>query len=163
MAATLKYADETVETYIDFTPKRNGRRIYIQELKNYSIDLSLNEGTIEFNGYYYVNDEPPKDEWNRQYSETMPTILLMDVFVMDAESKPVPGEPNSSTREIISSDRFLIEVYKRDYIKNTNVISKIEDDDGEEMNVCFFPTDHQRLYFRILKVVEGNDIPDEMF
>ena len=167
MAATLKSANESIETYIEFTPKRDCSRVYIQDLKNYSIDLTKNEGTIEFNGYYYVNDpsdDEPKDEWtyHRRYSETLPTILLMYVYVMDGEAKPVPGEPGSFRQEIISADHYLVQVYKRDIIQNTDVISTIEDEDGSEMNVCFFPTDHQRLHFQILKVVKGNEIPEEM-
>ena len=166
MAATLKRADETIETYIEFHPKPNCSRVYIQDLKNYSIELTKNEGTIEFNGYYYVNDDnEPKDEWtyHRRYNETLPTILLMYIYVMEAEAKPVPDKPGSYTHEIISLDRYLIQVYKRDIIQNTDIISKEIDEDGSEMNICFFPTNHQRLYFHILKVVNENEIPDEMF
>lgn len=169
MAAILRSADESIETYIEFTPKPNCSRVYIQELNNYSIDLTNNEGTIEFNGYYYVNDddgdEEPKDGWsyNRRYNETLPTILLMDVIVMEGEAKPVAGESGSYRQEIISGDRYLVQVYKRDIIQNTDVISNEVDEDGEEMNICFFPTNLQRLYFHILKVVKGNEIPEEMF
>ncbi len=163
MAATLKNADQTIETYINFTAKSNCRHPFIKDLFNYSIDLTLNEGTIEFDGYYYVEDKVPEKEWERRYSEVLPTRLLMDVIVMDAEAKPVPGKPGSYTQETISGNQYYIEVYKRDYIKNTDVTSTIEDDDGEEMRVCFFPTDHQRLHFRILKEVKSaQDIPEEM-
>ena len=164
MAATLKSTDETIETYIDFTQKRDGSRVYIQDLKNYSIDLTNNEGTIEFNGYYYVNDDDEiKEEWSQRYRETLPTILLMDVIVMEGEAKPVVGESGSYRQEVISGDRYLVQVYKRDIIQNTDVISKEVDEDGEEMNICFFPTNLQRLHFHILKVVKGNEIPQEMF
>jgi hypothetical protein len=163
MAATLKNGDETIETFIHFTTKSTRRYPYIKDLFNYSIDLTLNEGTVEFDGYYYVHDEEPKNEYERQYSEVLPTRLLMDVIVMDAEAKPVPGKPGSYTQETISANQYYVEIYKREYIKNTDVTSIIEDDDGEEMRVCFFPTDHQRLHFRILKEVKSAaEVPEEM-
>ncbi len=160
MAATLKNAEGTIETFIHFTTKSTHRYPYIKDLFNYSIDLTLNEGTIEFDGYYYVHDEMPEKEWERQYSEVLPTRLLMDVIVMDANVKPIPDKPGSYRQETIMANQYYIEVYKREYIKNTNVISTI-DDDGDEMRVCFFPTDHQRLHFRILKEVKSAaEVPD---
>ncbi len=163
MAAILKSADGLTETYIHFTAKRNCRYPYIKDLLNYSIDSTLNEGSVEFDGYYYVHDEEPANEYERRYSEVLPTKLIMNVCVMDSEAKPVPGEVGAFRQELVSGGEYLIEVYKREYIKNTDIISTIEDEDGEEMRVCFFPTDHQRLHFRILKEIKSSqDIPDEM-
>ena len=48
---------------------------------------------------------------------------------------------------------YKILVERREKIYNTDVVSTIDDADGEDMSVCFFPTDRQRIYFRVLEVL----------
>lgn len=128
------------------------RRPFIKELFNYSIDTTLNEGTIEFDGYYYINDpSDEKNDWDSQNNDDLPTQLLMNVFICETEP----------TYKQVAHNCFHIEVYKRFIIQNTDVISKEIDEDGEEMNICFFPTNRQRLHFKILKYVNSaEDIPE---
>jgi hypothetical protein len=52
---------------------------------------------------------------------------------------------------------FQIEIYKREKIENTDVISTIDDEDGGEMDVCFFPTDIQIIYFKVLREFNNRD------
>jgi hypothetical protein len=56
---------------------------------------------------------------------------------------------------------YEIEIYKRALIKNTSVVGPVEDTDGSTMNVCFFPTMYQTLYFRVLhKSEQFHEVPD---
>jgi hypothetical protein len=56
---------------------------------------------------------------------------------------------------------YEIEIYKRILLKDTSVAGPVEDTDGVIMNVCFFPTMHQTLYFRVLhKSEQFHEIPD---
>jgi hypothetical protein len=48
--------------------------------------------------------------------------------------------------------QYIIEVYKKVIHKNTDVISEIDDGYGENTRVCFFPTNRQTIYFRVLEI-----------
>ena len=48
---------------------------------------------------------------------------------------------------------------KREIVKDTSSYGPVEDSDGEEMNVCFFPTERQRIFFTVKKVVERVGVP----
>jgi hypothetical protein len=48
--------------------------------------------------------------------------------------------------------QYIVEVYKKVIHENTDVISDIDDGDGENMKVCFFPTNRQTIYFRVLEI-----------
>ena len=50
---------------------------------------------------------------------------------------------------------YKIEIFKRELYKSTDRYSTIEDD-GEPMRVCFFPTNEQKIYFRILEEIDTN-------
>lgn len=126
------------------------RTPYIQELIKYVNDGT--EGCIHFNGYYYVYDGT-EDEFTKRYQNVeencLPQRLLMDVIVQ--ESEPYHKYKCSSWYRPVSHDQYEVEFYKREKIKCTDSISEIEDEDGEPMKVCFFPTDEQLLYFRVIK------------
>jgi hypothetical protein len=121
----------------------NGKRNpYIQKLIDYSVNKDTKEGHIQFNGYYYVEDN--------DFPIIMPFITELH------EDKPSKKEimPNGTTEytfETLETSFYHVEFYKRDTIIDTSVTSTIEDEDGEEMNVCFFPTAEQKIYFRVLK------------
>ena len=144
---------------------------YIEELFSFSCDDK--EGFIEFNGYYYVADED--DTYADQYQKKIPTIEHMNVLVLSDDpptiinvpmNLPKPNDQSSPRSSILadmaatgtcqhtiykqlSNDHYIIQIYKRDKIQDTSVFSTIDDGD-EELNVCFFPTHRQRLYFRVL-------------
>ena len=139
------------ETYINFYSNGHERRTpYIQELIEYENDGV--EGCIHFDGYYYVYDGS-EDEFIKRYQNVeencLPQRMLMDVIVQEKE--PYHRYKNSSWARTVSHDQYEVEFYQRTKIKCTDQISEIEDEDGEPMNVCFFPTDEQRLYFRVIK------------
>jgi hypothetical protein len=100
------------------------------------------KGYVDFDGYIYY-DIGDEDVYNRKLSKCF-------FYVMDLNDK----------------DKFVpfyeIEFYRREILKNTNSYSEIEEDNGEKLNVCFFPTDHQRVYFKVLsEFLKGDPIPEE--
>jgi hypothetical protein len=58
--------------------------------------------------------------------------------------------PQKMFSYILSRDD-LYEIYEKEERKSTNVVSTIEDEDGTEMNICFFPTNIIKLKFRVIK------------
>ena len=108
--------------------------IYISELLEYN----EKEGSIHFNGYYVEDHAPPYPEvesWERhtRYNIWLPRVVIMSVYKDDYKE-------------------YTIEIYKRIIHESTDKISEIEED-GEPMRVCFFPTNRQTIYFRILSLL----------
>lgn len=118
------------------------RKPYIQELIDYNIDSIKQEGHIQFNGYYYVDDSefPINMCFITQLREDMPS-----------KTEILATGGIQQTFNILETNMYHVEFYKRETIEDTSVTSVIEDEDGEEMNVCFFPTAQQKIYFRVLK------------
>lgn len=153
-----------------FTGYKVSRIPYVRELIEYTNDKK--EGMIYFNGYYNVN-RIPREEITREmqmngmikYDISLPQKLLMvyeeyeetpylvneefETHIIDGKEVQVPH----TTEKYKTIDIYLqeIEVYRAEDIEDTSVYSTIEDDDGEEMNVCFFPTMKMKLYFRVLR------------
>ena len=121
------------------------------------------EGYIHFNGYYYVeNHAPPylEDEAlerrnrPRRYDEWLPQKLKM--FTQLREKDPfkveVVDNVTKSYYQELETLQYIIEVYQKVIHKNTDVVSEIDDDDGANAMVCFFPTNRQTIYFRVLEI-----------
>jgi hypothetical protein len=53
----------------------------------------------------------------------------------------------------LESLQYIIEIYKKVIHENTDVISEIEDNNRDTMRVCFFPTNRQTIYFRVLEIL----------
>ena len=53
----------------------------------------------------------------------------------------------------VESLQYTVEIYKKVIHENTDIISEIDDADGEKANICFFPTNRQTIYFRVLEVL----------
>ncbi len=151
--------------------ERCGGPPYVSELYSYTCDGS--EGIIEFDGYYRLNDG--EGDYYKSYKSLPSKELFCTRLVSDTPKyvtralnpwQPLELDPSHSSQnieyvsyDILETNLYLIEVYRRETIECTNQISTIEDEDGEEMNVCFFPTDHQRIYFRVLET----NMPNERF
>lgn len=151
---------------LDFHPMNRDTRPYIQELIDYKYDDETKQGQIKFNGYYYVDD-----------ATELPKVTFMHMVLNEDEPYKIEEVDESNTpfalrmKEYgvtcgmctryyyneLDNRLYEIEFYKREKIENTDVISTI-DDDGGEMDVCFFPTDIQILYFRVLQ--EFSEIDD---
>lgn len=132
---------------------------YIREEKTVEYICDGKEGSICFDGYFYVEDHAPpypedagKERWEcERRRDWLPKILRMGVS--RKETEPYKIEGNTSYFNIVVEHVYIIEVYKRVIHENTDTYSNVAEDDGEEMNVCFFPTDKQTLYFRILETL----------
>lgn len=121
------------------------------------------DGYIQFNGYYYAeNHAPPYIEDDaieildrpRRYDTCLPQKLIMFVQLCEKEPYKVETVDNitkSYYREV-ESLQYIVEIYKKEIHENTDVISDIDDGDGETMKVCFFPTNLQTIYFRVLDI-----------
>jgi hypothetical protein len=72
------------------------------------------------------------------------------------EKEPYKVEVNDNVTQsyytALENVRYVVEIYKKVIHENTDVISEIEDDDREKMNVCFFPTNRQTIYFRVIEI-----------
>jgi hypothetical protein len=117
----------------------NDRRVpFIETLINYKI--SKTDGHIEFNGYYYIlNEELPK----RVFYIT--TLREEHPYIENITDTTV-----NSSYKLLEEKFYEIEIHDRQKIKHTSKYSEI-DAGGEKMSVCFFPTDEQKIFFRVLK------------
>ena len=115
---------------------------YVRHSDSVVYECDGKEGTIAFNGYYYVENGPPPypEDRNgyvkRRYSEWLPKRVFMSLKPSIKHHKSV---------------FYMIEVYKMELFEATNEISEIDDEDGEPMKVCFFPTNRMKLWFRVLE------------
>lgn len=99
--------------------KGKGRAPYVKELLSYHI--AEFEGIVEFNGYFYVDDED------------LPIQTDLYISVSDKSSPNKFNVVNHKT----------VEIYMREKLEDTSVT----DSDG----VCLFPTCNQKVYFRVLQ------------
>lgn len=151
---------------LEFHPMNRDTRPYIQELIDYKYNDVTKEGQIKFNGYYYVDDERelPKVTFMHMILNEEEPYKVEDVTDTDSsfslrmkELGIVCGTCTKYYYNELENRLFKIEFYKREKIENTDVISRIDDDEGGEMDVCFFPTDIQILYFRVLEEFNNRD------
>lgn len=133
------------EMTVDFERNMNEPYPYIYSLIKYENDGI--EGYIHFDGYYYVYDgsEDEDAKTNYGYAERcLPKRLTMNVVVR--ETVPYHTYKSSSWYRTVSHEAYEVEVYRREKIKNTNKYSP----DDEYGSICFFSTDEQKIYFRVL-------------
>jgi hypothetical protein len=111
-------------------------------------------GHIHFNGYYYVEDHAPPylEDRPRRHDTWLPQKLIMFMQLVEKEPYKVEVVDNAtrSYYKDLENHQYIVEIYKRVIHEKTDVISTVEDEDGDEMNVCFFPTNRQTIYFRVL-------------
>ena len=118
------------------------------------------EGYIHFDGYYYVeNHAPPYLEDDAvgpcRCNSWLPQKLVMFSRLFEKEPYEVEVLDNvtKSYYKEIESLQYIVEIYKKEIHENTDVISEIDDGDGEKANICFFPTNRQTIYFRVLEIL----------
>ena len=154
----------TVEIYFRSIGETPFRTPYIRDEETVEYICDGNEGTICFDGYYYVEDHAPPypedDEmksWERptRYSEYLPQKLHL--YMKRREKEPYKQEVDekgisTSYYTIIEEYMYLIEIYKRVIHELTDKYTEIEED-GMPMKVCFFSTNKQTIYFRILETL----------
>lgn len=112
------------------------RRPHIKELISLSIDPITLEGVVHFDGYYYVDDaELPKQQ------------------MMSYRHYACEGETRTACLEALDAE---VEIYRREKVKDTSTFWMEKDEDGSEMNICLFPTDLQKMYFKVLKIIKDD-------
>jgi hypothetical protein len=119
---------------------------YIQKLIDYQI--SDTEGSISFDGYYYVLNEefPIRTMYNTTLREEKPY----------EEGTTEDGGTYAKYKNV-EDKWYEIEIYDRQKVKDTSRFSEVDDEDGEPMRVCFFPTYEQKIMFRVIKKFETFD------
>lgn len=150
----------TLQIYFYNINTTDSRVPYINSNESFEYVCDGKEGFIFFDGYYYIEDHAPpypedagKERWecDRQ-SEWLPKQLKM--HVVRSETEPYKKEDGVSYFNVLEDNTYIVEVYKRVIHKNTDKYSNVAEDDEEEMNVCFFPTNRQTIYFRVLDIID---------
>ena len=112
------------------------RAPHVRRLIDY--ELTVDGGHITFDGYYYIDD-----------SEFPKTV---EMYFSKQEPEPYKvvngGHYYRHEFDMVAT----VELMERETGRITDRISKELDEDGEEMNVCFFPTKIQRIHFRVLEL-----------
>ena len=126
---------------------------YIRDQESKEFSINETEGSITFNGYYYVEDEPPpyKDNSYDHYPKWLPQQVFLNTTLKEIESEVKTDTTTYTNYDYLEEHTYIVEIYKRVKHKSTNEYRTLEEDDGSEMEVCFFPTDLQTLYFRIIE------------
>lgn len=121
--------------------------LFIHHDRPTEFKIDGDEGTLTFDGYFYVENHPPpypEDEnlpvYERPYRHSSYLPKLFEVYT----------KSNSTDEEHF----YKVEVYKKVVHKSTDRMSTIEDDDGSEMRVCFNPTNLQTLHFKLLETLK---------
>ena len=150
---------------IDFMPTNADQTCRMPYIREEPIDYKCEgvTGHLTFNGYYYVEDhEPPYEEdatlqpWERErHSAWLPQKVQMHVLLRKTEPEWVERNTVEMwTRyhyKTIEENTYIVEIYKRVKHECTNEYSDEVDSDGEPMKICFFSTDKQTIYFRVLE------------
>jgi uncharacterized protein YkvS len=137
---------------------------YVRDGDTVVYDCDGKEGSIEFNGYYYVESGPPPypedsdttlKPWEKpqRRSEWLPKKCLMSMTYREKEPYKIVSDKKEMCSYLyyneLKKDCYIIEIYKMEKYESTDEISQIEDGD-EMMDVCFFPTNKMKIWFRVL-------------
>lgn len=115
---------------------KENRPPYTDEVYDWTIDFASNQGTLEFNARF------------NPCVEELPMMFRM--FLGEREDKPFASEKNSVRFHYKFAYEMEIEIYRREEVEDTSVVSELEED-GEKMYVCFTPTYRQKIWFHILE------------
>ena len=112
------------------------RRPYVEKVHSYDVDTDVSEGTLEYTGYYYIEDS---DLTQRH---------KMYLFKTDYEpaSVNVSGNNTETKYNFIFDYELEIEIYRREQYEDT---SRYFDDDEDGGQICLFPTHREQIWFRI--------------
>ena len=123
---------------------RERRDPYVEYLIDFQV--SETEGFIHFDGYYYVmNEELPKRLFfNTTVREDTPYEEKETMYGYECKYKTV-------------EDKFYeVEIYDRVKIENTSEYDEV-DEDGHKMKICYFPTNEQKILFKIIREFDNFD------
>lgn len=126
----------------EFYP-RERRNPYIEQLIEYTISDIEKEGIIQFDGYYYIEDDE------------LPIRSFLMTYLR--EEKPYKIEGNSNWYRTLEEKFYEIEIYSREKIVNTSSYDEVDEEDGSKMKICYFPTHEQKIKFRIIDILDDYD------
>jgi hypothetical protein len=158
----------TYDIYFYTASSEDFRTPYVCDSDSVVYECDGKEGSLAFNGYYYVENGPPPypedsdptlKPWEkpRRYCEWLPKKVTMNMTLRETEPYKTEKIEEGGIREYyneIKKEFYIIEIYKKEVYESTDVISEIEDD-GEPMNVCFFPTNKMKIWFRVVEDLDG--------
>lgn len=107
---------------------------YVDEVFTWSIHPEKTEGTLEFNARFNPSDEE--------------FPLRFGLFLGEREDEPLYGEGYLRYHYKFAY-MMEIEIYRREEIADTSVVSEMANEDGQKMYVCFTPMYRQKIWFRI--------------
>ena len=143
----------SLRLYFNNVTKDQHRVPYIIDEDTFEYKCDGKEGTVTFDGYYNVEDrEPPYPEddalerWERPMRHGVWLPQKLNLYVQWSKVE-------SNEQKIVEEHGYIIEIYKRVKHASTNQYSEIDDGDDQSMRVCFFPTDRQTIYFRVLETL----------
>ena len=156
----------TYEIYFSTLSRDEHRAPYVRGGDTVVYNCDGKEGTLEFNGYYYVENDPPpypedadtsKKPWEKpqRYPEWLPKKVHMSMTYKEKE--PYKTKYNALEKSTyayyneLEKHQYIIEIYKKESYESTDEISEIEDEDGDTMRVCFFPTNKLKIWFRVIE------------
>lgn len=131
---------------------------YPHMMEVYDFACDGERGEVEFDGYYTAHDvsecEPP------EYSMPKESYLLVKKYREGGpriwmEPSDVSGYVTRHTEFCRDSYIYRVLIERRVKLQNTNSWSEDVDDDGRVYTVCYFPTDRQRLWFRVLETISA--------
>jgi hypothetical protein len=129
---------------IDFTGPKATPYIMDRETTVYECDGK--EGSLRFNGYFYVKDEPT------EYSDYLP--MKMYLIMRRVEKEPWKVEGGTQYFKTVEEHMYSVEIYRRVTHDDTSQYGPVDigtEEDPDIQDVCFFPTCWQTIYFRVLE------------
>jgi uncharacterized protein YkvS len=157
----------TYDVYFSTVSPGEHRAPYVRDGDTVIYNCDGETGTIEFNGYYYVeNNAPPypedatKHPWEiERYSEWLPKKAFMSLTHREKTPYKIKNDNKQLCTYLyyneLEKQTYIIEIYKKETYECTDEISEIEDDDGDTMKVCFFPTNKMKLWFRVIEDLDA--------
>ena len=159
----------TMEVFFRNIIKGEYRVPYVCDTETMEYACDGNEGTLYFDGYYNVEDHAPPyledmeiDPWRRPVRNTEWLPKTLEIYMKRSEKEPykteIEGNKHTLYYHIVEECAYRIEIYKRVLHESTDRISEEVDTDGTPINVCFFPTNKQTIYFRVLETLEQSTV-----
>ena len=161
----------TETTVVTFRRSEEGYRQripYVDRWEPIEYKCDGSQGSLTFDGHYYVEDGEPTEEARHESPHMyLPQKLRLYAYIRETDPYKQDVDDNGDTTSYyrtIENHGYVVEIYKRVKHECTDKISEMVDEDGQPMNVCFFPTNKQTIYFRVLDTlpVRNTDVSEKI-
>ena len=126
-----------LECYFISKDINNNLRVpYVKELISYNIDTNTKTNYIEYNGHFYNNILP----------------ITCYMFLLQNEAKPYKIEGNTSYYNKIIDEKYIVEIYKKEFIEDISKLNTFNDNNDiiENSRICLTPLNKEKIWFKIL-------------